>query len=453
MLSLPIKRMGTRLRFVYALAIAIFAVPAGAKIDLVTLPARDKSQITIYNQEDLTLVREQRTLNLRAGENLIQFSWAGTLIDPTSLELAFPGSVPGDCEIEDVSYPSGTENLLVWHIKAKKAGSAPIEILYFTSGLSWAADYVLVADPDEKKLRMEAWVKVTNQSGEDYENAETRLLVGEVNLVEKIAELARRGVAGKKDEVANLAVQEMMKAAPMVAYDMAAGGVAEQESRPKEIVKEGVSEYFLYSIEGRETIENTWAKRLPSFQLLDVPFDVSYEYDDQKYGDRVVLFYKYKNDKEHLLGKEPLPDGQYGVFREAKEGGLGFINTTQLKYVPIGEDIELNLGSDGLVVIEPKMMDFRRENVEFQHQGINRVGEVIGYDEIAKWKIEIRNSRGREIPLKVVRHFGGDWEIETKEAFKRKDKNTLEFERSVPALSTMTIEYTTTTRTGSRARR
>ena len=31
---------------------------------------------------------------------------------------------------------------------------------------------------------------------------------------------------------------------------------------PKEIKKEGLSEYFLYTIEGTETIPNGWSKRL-----------------------------------------------------------------------------------------------------------------------------------------------------------------------------------------------
>ena len=31
---------------------------------------------------------------------------------------------------------------------------------------------------------------------------------------------------------------------------------------PKEIIKEGLSEYFIYTIEGTETIPNGWSKRM-----------------------------------------------------------------------------------------------------------------------------------------------------------------------------------------------
>ena len=46
-------------------------------------------QLTIYNSEDLTLVRETRKVSFKPGANPLQFSWANTLIDPTSVELRF----------------------------------------------------------------------------------------------------------------------------------------------------------------------------------------------------------------------------------------------------------------------------------------------------------------------------------------------------------------------------
>ena len=74
-----------------------------------------------------------------------------------------------------------------------------IEISYFTSGISWAADYLAIADTDEQTLRLESFVRVKNNSGEDYENAQVRLVVGTINLVEKIAELAKVPVGKVKD--------------------------------------------------------------------------------------------------------------------------------------------------------------------------------------------------------------------------------------------------------------
>ena len=58
-----------------------------SNVDLSTVPSRDSVQLTIYNSEDLTLVRETRKVSFKKGVNPLQFSWANTLIDPTSVRL------------------------------------------------------------------------------------------------------------------------------------------------------------------------------------------------------------------------------------------------------------------------------------------------------------------------------------------------------------------------------
>ena len=47
-------------------------------VDLSTVPERKTVQLTIYNSEDLTLVRETRTVTFKKGNNPLQFSWANT---------------------------------------------------------------------------------------------------------------------------------------------------------------------------------------------------------------------------------------------------------------------------------------------------------------------------------------------------------------------------------------
>ncbi len=75
-------------RIIFTLLIIVVTAGASrAKVDLVTLPSRDTVQLTIYNSADMTLVRESRALTLKDGKNKLQFSWANTLIDPTSLEM------------------------------------------------------------------------------------------------------------------------------------------------------------------------------------------------------------------------------------------------------------------------------------------------------------------------------------------------------------------------------
>src|ERR1041385_102600 len=159
-----------------------FAVCAEARINVVTLPGRDSVQLTIYNSADLTLVKETRILTLRKGMNKLEFSWANTLIDPTSVE--FRALTHADeVEVQDVSFPARVANTLEWRINSEFAGEVTVEIRYFTSGISWSADYVCEANRSETKMSLSGAVRVTNNSGEDYENAQVRLVVGVIRLV------------------------------------------------------------------------------------------------------------------------------------------------------------------------------------------------------------------------------------------------------------------------------
>ncbi len=172
---------------------------AHARINVVTLPGRDTVQLTIYNSVDLTLVKETRLLTFRKGLNRLEFSWANTLIDPTSVE--FKALTHADeVEVLDVSFPPRVANTLEWRISSEFAGEVQVEIRYFTSGISWAADYVAEATTTEKAMGLAGYVRVNNNSGEDYENAQVRLVVGVIRLVEEIVEsrptrASRRGTS------------------------------------------------------------------------------------------------------------------------------------------------------------------------------------------------------------------------------------------------------------------
>ncbi len=424
---------------------------AQAKIDLVTLPSRDKTQLSIYKSEDLTLVRETRTLTFNQGKNEIQFSWANTLIDPTSLQIRMVKNSP-DFRVLDASYPSNSQNTIVWNIDAKTEGQAQVEITYFASGLNWRADYTAIANNDESHLRLEPNFTIFNNSGEEFENAQTRLVVGEINLVEAIAELARRGIISgeKAQEFRQRAAKTVMAKREMM--DMAAPsafGAMMEMDEAKEIIKAAVSEYYLYTIEGTENIANGWGKQLPNPRVDEIPIDVSYEYNPRKYGDQVIKFYKFKNDTEHELGDVPMPEGAYYVYSDDGRDGLRFQASYTHKYIPVGEDIELQLGSDGRVLFEPREMSMKRTNFEY-----DTYGNVIGYDIVREMELEIRNSNARTIPIKITWPLTReDWEItKTTLEYKKVDRETVEWKLDVPALDKKVIAYTLVTRTGSRDR-
>src|SRR5205814_4270343 len=170
-----------------------------------TVPRRNTVQLTVYNSEDITLVRETRIITFKKGANPLQFSWANTLIDPSSVDLKFLTSAD-KLDVLDTTFPHDKPQMLYWNVKSDIDGEATIQITYFTSGITWSADYIAIADKEENTLNIDGFVRVTNNSGEEYENAQVRLVVGTINLVEKIAELANIPVA----DVSRLADKELL---------------------------------------------------------------------------------------------------------------------------------------------------------------------------------------------------------------------------------------------------
>ena len=114
------------------------------------MPARQGVQLTIYNSEDLTLVRETRKVSFKPGANPLQFSWANTLIDPTSVQLRFL-THPDKLELLDTTFPHDKPQMLYWNVQSELDGEAMVEITYFTSGISWSADYLCIANPAETR--------------------------------------------------------------------------------------------------------------------------------------------------------------------------------------------------------------------------------------------------------------------------------------------------------------
>jgi len=392
-----------RICMLAALILAALAPAAPAKnVDLVTLPSRETVQLTIYNSEDITLARETRYITFKKGSNKLQFSWANTLIDPTSIELR-PLDHADKIEVVATIFPRQKPQHLIWRVDSKYEGQVKMEVSYFTSGLTWRMDYVSICDPGETKMLFKGFVRVFNHSGEEYEDAEVRLIVGKINLVEKIADLARRyGYAVPKPGSRRYRALEQEAALKSFGKaDAVAKGVV---SAPKGVVKEGISEYFMFTVQGRETIPDGWSKRMRAIKAEGVKFDIVHRVRQHQYGTSQPLrFFIFTNDEQHKLGECPLPNGLVRVFRDNGRDGLVFLAEQLIRYVPIKAKAEINLGVDKLVVYERRQVSVRRYSFMF-----DRHGNIIGWDEEQKWTDEIRNYRDKPIKLELRRVYKGD---------------------------------------------
>jgi hypothetical protein len=427
--------------------------PASA-IELVTLPRRETVQLTIYNSADLTLVRERRNLTLKTGWNWLQLMWANTLIDPTSLSLE-PLEQGDKIDIQQLVFPARLRELGRWLIRSQTSGRVPFEITYFTSGLSWRAFYMGTLSQDEKSMRLEGYVRVANNSGEDYENAQTRLIVGQVHLLDQVRALAQRqypyGSPVPTDRLGGAAGFGGMRRHDKDSWFIVNGPVdrqlMEESLERKEIRKEGLSEYFLYTIEGAETIPNQWGKRLLSFEAEDIAVESLYKYDEERWGDQTIRFVKFANDTKHNLGQTPIPDGDVKIYGRADEQGhLSYVGGTGVKYIPVDGEVELNLGPARLVKVEPKLMDYKTESHVFDNNG-----NVAGWDEIRTWKIEITNTAALPIEIEITRGFStAYWTLKADVPYEKHDATHARFKQQLEPASKRALEYTVRTYHGLR---
>jgi hypothetical protein len=420
------------------------AVQAPAGINLVTVSEPAAVQLTIYQPADLCLVREHRSPTLQRGVNRLRISWHGTLIDPTSLEIE-PSENEGAVSITDLSFPPGTRGQAICLIESKAGGKAPLEVTYLTSGIRWRPVYAATLTEEGSSLRLDGMIAITNRSGKDYERANFRVLTGDINLVDRVADLARG-----QDPYGRPSMQQRRKTASETRTNddsmvmkrslMSLGQAA--STGPPEVTKEGISDFFLFTIEGTQSIPEGWTKSLRFFDTEDFQSANLYKYDQRMYGRRPVRFLTFVN------GGVPLPPGGITLYRSTGSGErLCYEGSSKLPYAPAGETVELNLGQVTDVLVEPTLLEEATSRYSF-----DRKGNISGWDEIHRWKVEISNTRSLPVQVQIDRHASTpEWEIDHdagENAFKKIDKTTFRFKKTLDAGERKILQYTLTTRQG-----
>jgi hypothetical protein len=298
-----------------------------------------------------------------------------------------------------------------------------------------------------------------------------RLVVGTINLVEKIAQLAQITAKDKselREKLGENRLGGLRQEAMYDFFDRPSGSVSngeKSEAKPKEIIKEGLSEYFIYSIDGTETIPNGWSKRMLSFKGRGAPLKIQYRYRPKEYGEQLVRMYLLTNNEESKLGTTPLPDGAVRLFRNNGHDGLSYLAQQSIKYIPVGEKIELNLGPDPEVVFELVKSKVWRNHLWMHLHGPNvfkEVGEdnvkfevnatVAGWDEHSLYLQRIRNYTAKPIEVEIRRSYEGHTFFKSQLEPKLFDFQTVEFTTKVRPAEKKELRYEVVQRQGHNAK-
>jgi hypothetical protein len=163
-----------------------------------------------------------------------------------------------------------------------------------------------------------------------------------------------------------------------------------------------------------------------------------------------VRFLSFANDADHKLGETPIPDGTLKVYRSVDDRKhFSYEGQSAFKYIPVGEEVELNLGPARLVKVEPTLMETATTNYVFDNND-----DVGGWDDIQTWKIEVTNPRTLPVEIEITRGFDTPcWTLTVGAdgvAYTKHDVAHARFTLSVEPRSKRTFTYTVTAYRGMR---
>ena len=254
-----------------------------------------------------------------------------------------------------------------------------IEASYLANNLSWNADFVLTVGREEKAADLDGWVTLTNNSGTGFRNARLQLVAGDLN---RLPANARGDVVMMKEMSRNAA------AAP-------------------QFQQENFSEYHLYTLGRRTSVEDKETKQISLLQGSGVPVEKlfvvngqnfyyhSYQNPGSPLKDPVMVYYKFKNEEKAGLGM-PLPAGNVRVYQKDSKGGVLFIGEDRIDHTPKDETVTVHIGNAFDIISERKQTDFKKI--------ANNVYEM-------EFEITLRNHKDTPITVEANEPIGGSWEM------------------------------------------
>jgi hypothetical protein len=364
-----------------------------------------------YNQQYYQ--QQQAYVNAGAGEPIIEMDG----------QLQF--GLPGQPIFPALTNETILKPTLSWLLQGDRPGPATAEFSYVTGGMSWHADYNVVAPVNGNMLDLVGWVTLDNQTGKSFPNAHIKLMAGDVNKLQP-------------------GQIEVTAAAPM--------SYAAKDALLPVVTERSFDEYHLYTLERPTTLYDRETKQVEFVRASGVPSQRLYVYDglkiDQNYrgypleniremenfgiqsNPKIWTMVEFNNSKENHLGM-PLPKGRVRFYRRDTDGQMEFTGENMIDHTPADETIRLYTGNVFDAVGERK-----RTNFTVDHRGRN-------LDE--SFEIRLRNHKKEPMEVRVVEHLyrWTNWEIaKNSDPFTKLDSKTIEFRVQVPPDREKVVTYT-----------
>ena len=319
--------------------------------------------------------------------------------------------------------------MLEWLIAADQTAKFEAEMSYVTGGMNWQADYNIVAPEQGELLDIVGWVTIDNQSGKTFENAQIKLMAGDVNKIQPappgmsfVGGMIGGGGGGLQPAVTERTFEDYH------IYDLARPAtVHDRETKQIEFIRaDGIKSARIYVYDGMKPDD-----RYRNYNPMSIR-------QEREYGvlsnPQVWVMREFVNSETNHLGM-PLPQGRARFYRRDQDGRLEFTGESNIRHTPRDETIRVFTGSAFDIVGERTRSDFRIDNAR------------MWLDE--SFEIKLRNHKKESAEVRVVEHLyrGSSWNITASSStFLKTDSQTIEFRVEVgpgqEKVVTYTVHYT-----------
>jgi hypothetical protein len=220
-------------------------------------------------------------------------------------------------------------------LDAEGAGRRETTLSYLTSGLTWKADYVARFDEKAGKLDLTGWVTLTNNSGATFSNAQTRVVAGDVNLINQGGYNPR----------------------PPVRVSNTRGNGTQSGGEG------ALADVYVYPLPEAVTVANNQTKQVGLIDAAGVPatkrylrvVDGFYIAEEPIAAEVGVIFANGAGDAARAL-----PAGVIRVYVKDEAGEPRFIGESQVDHSPAGSEIVVTTGDAFDVTVQPRLVSSER---------------------------------------------------------------------------------------------
>jgi hypothetical protein len=320
-------------------------------------------------------------------------------------------SLPGKPIFPALADDSILKPTLDWTIQSDQSGPANAELAYVTGGMTWKADYNVIAPVDGDDVDLIGWITMDNQSGHTFENAKIKLMAGDVSKLQS-------GNGGM--DIDGYATRS---------YALGAAPAVSEQS---------FDDYHLYTLDRPTTLRDRETKQVEFVHADHVQSKTIYVYDGLKvdpqysnwgydnirnqpsYGTesnpKIWTMREIVNSKQNNLGI-PLPKGRMRFYRKDTDSQLEFIGENDIDHTPKDETLRVYTGN---------AFDITGERAQTSY-----ASDIYNKHTIDEaFAIKLRNHKKTPVEVRIVEHLyrAANWNItNNSDPFTKTDAHTIEY--------------------------